>query len=180
MNVRTIRTYFLTTLGYMRLPGLNTILIQWIGDSSQGIIMWLRQLLSCCTAQCQLPAERDKQLSLPPAFVLGSNRFNTSWSYVCTGHTDEIDIDFLFDKVLQQTSTFPLNAAGVTFQAFMFNSGYFLLLLKWPRWGSLSYLVMWISTLCCGALETAEPCHLHCTPLSDMTNSARGQKTLNV
>lgn len=167
-----------TGLYILRLPGLNTVLIQWIGGWSQGIIMWLRQLLSCCTAQCQLPAERDKQFSLPPALVLGSNRLNTSWSYVCTGHTDAISIFFL-TRFYSKQAHFLWMRLEAQFEAFMFNSGYFLLL-KWPRWGSLSYLVMWISTLCCGALETAEPCHLHCTPLSDMTNSARGQKTLNV
>lgn len=59
-----------------------------------------------------------------------------------------------------------LNAEGMAFQTFLINHR--------------PIYVTSISTLCCGALETAEPCHLHCTPLSDMTNSARGQKTLNV
>ena len=105
-----------------------------------------------------------RQSLLTPSSVL-----NTSWSYICTGRTDEIDIDFILWQRFHSKQAYYLWRLVLHIEL----SCSILVVFLLQKWTSLFYLVMWT----CRALETAELCHLHCTPLSDMTNSARGQKT---
>lgn len=94
--------------------------------------------------------------------VLVSNGINAFWNSVRSGHTlIKLILTLLGDEASEQMC--------VSFQC---------------GW-SLSWVLLISSLeekhtevrLYCRTPETAEPCHLHCTPLSNMTNSARGQMT---
>lgn len=139
-----------------------------LGDSwSQVLIIWVRQVLSCSTvSSC-----RAGLIVLPPAnFSAGLQLAHLSQSYVCSGHTlMKLILILCCDKFSENTRLFPLNVTShrIHVQLWWFS------VLKTNHTEGLSA----INAFCCSVLGTTESCHLHYTPLSNMTNSACGQKT---